>query len=121
MNTNTNTQPIIIPCDDRCMFAKADECDCECGGKNHKQGHKLTASQREIVRTRAGRRVKHLTPGTQEFTFAARILDLRDNDGWTQKEIASHFHVSAPTVRRLITRYLLTLAAMGQQETSKAA
>lgn len=108
-----NATPLIIPCDDRCMFAKGDDCDCECGGKNHKQGHKLTASQRAIVRTKAGRRVKHLTPGTQEFKLAARIVAMRNVDGMTRKDIAAELGVSAPTVRRLITRYLLTAEALG--------
>lgn len=106
--------PAIIPCDDRCMFAKGDDCDCECQGKNHKQGGKLTAAQREIVRTKAGRRVKPLTPGTPDFKLAARILRMRDKQGMTQKDIAVEMRMSAPTVRRLITRYLLTVAAAQQ-------
>jgi DNA-directed RNA polymerase sigma subunit (sigma70/sigma32) len=108
----STTTDLIIPCDDRCMFAKGDDCDCECGGKNHKQGFRLPAHQREVHRTRAGRRIALLTPGTKDYQMAARWLDLRDNDGWTQKEIAHQFNVSAPTVRRLITRLLHTLAAM---------
>jgi hypothetical protein len=103
---------IIIPCDDRCMFAKLDECDCECGGKNHQQGHKLPAHQREIIRTKAGRRVKHLTPGTFDFRLAESMYAMRQ-EGLTKREIAKQANVSAPTVRRLITRFMITMAALG--------
>jgi len=102
----------IIPCDDRCMFAKGDDCDCECGGKNHKQGHKLPAHQREIIRTKAGRRVKHLTPGTYDFRLAETMY-ARRQEGMTKKDIAAEFVCSAPTVRRLITRFMLTMEALG--------
>lgn len=108
-----STATAIIPCDDRCMFAKADDCECECGGKNHKQGHRLTATQREIVRTKAGRRVKYLTPGTGDFRFA-EALYARRQEGMTKKDIAAELNVSAPTVRRYLTRFLLTMAALGQ-------
>jgi len=111
----------IVPCDDRCMFAKGDDCDCYCGGKNHKQGFRLPAAQREAHRTKAGRRIALLTPGTREFIQAARILHLRDVEGMTQKDIAEALHISAPTVRRIITRYLHTLAAFGMKAPSKAA
>jgi hypothetical protein len=107
-----STATAIIPCDDRCMFAKGDDCDCECGGKNHKQGFRLPAHQREILRTKAGRRVKYLTPGTGEFRFAESLWAKRE-EGWTKKDIAQWFEVSAPTVRRYLTRYVLTMAALG--------
>jgi len=119
MNTNTNAQALIIPCDDRCMFAKGDECDCECGGKNHQQGGKLTASQRTIVRTKAGRRVKHLTPGTFDFRLAESLYAMRQ-EGMTKKDIAHEANVSAPTVRRLLTRFELTMAALGTPVTPNA-
>jgi hypothetical protein len=115
-----STATAIIPCDDRCMFAKGDDCDCECGGKNHKQGHKLPAHQREIVRTKAGRRVRYLTPGTKDFAFAAHLASLREQ-GMTKKDIAEQMGVSAPTVRRFITRYVLTMAALGQPVEIEAA
>lgn len=102
----------IIPCDDRCMFAKGDDCECECGGKNHKQGHKLPAHQREIIRTKAGRRVRYLTPGTHDFRLAETMY-ARRQEGITKKDIAAEFKVSAPTVRRLITRFMLTMDALG--------
>lgn len=114
-----STATAIIPCDDRCMFAKGDDCDCECGGKNHKQGHKLPQHQREILRTKAGRRVKYLTPATSEFAFAAHLHSLREQ-GMTKKDIAEQMHVSAPTVRRYITRFELTMAALGQPVESVA-
>ena len=107
-----STATAIIPCDDRCMFAKGDDCDCECGGKNHKQGHKLPAHQREIIRTKAGRRVKYLTPGTRDFRFAESLYAMRQ-EGMTKKDIAAEMKVSAPTVRRMLTRFLLTMAALG--------
>lgn len=108
-----STATAIIPCDDRCMFAKGDDCDCECGGKNHKQGHKLPQHQREILRTKAGRRVKYLTPGTSDFRFAETLYAMRQ-EGMTKKDIAAELKVSAPTVRRYLTRFLLTMAALGQ-------
>jgi hypothetical protein len=114
MSTKTSkaAATAIIPCDDRCMFAKGDDCDCECGGKNHKQGHKLPAHQREILRTKAGRRVKYLTPGTGDFRFA-ETLYARRQEGMTKREIAAELKVSAPTVRRYLTRFMLTMAALG--------
>jgi hypothetical protein len=116
MSTKTSkaAATTIVPCDDRCMFAKGDDCECECGGKNHKQGHKLTASQREIIRTKGGRRVKHLTPGTSVFRFAESLYALRQ-EGLTKKDIAAELKVSAPTVRRYLTRFMLTMAALGQE------
>lgn len=111
----------IVPCDDRCMFAKGDDCDCYCGGKNHKQGFRLPAHQREVHRTRAGRRIALLTPGTRDFIQAARVLHLREVEGMTQKDIAASLHMSAPTVRRMITRYLHTMAALGTPVETKAA
>ncbi len=110
----------IIPCDDRCMFAKGDDCDCECQGKNHKQGHRLTAVQREIARTKAGRRVPLLTPRTAEWDTAMAMLEARDA-GMTQKDIAVAFKVSAPTVRRLIKSLLFTVAAAEAQHATQVA
>ena len=107
------TATAIIPCDDRCMFAKGDDCECECQGKNHKQGHRLTATQREIIRTKAGRRVKYLTPGTADFRYGEALYAMRQ-EGLTKKEIAAQVKVSAPTVRRYLTRFMLTMAALGQ-------
>lgn len=114
MSTKTTTQAtdLIVPCDDRCMFAKGDDCDCECGGKNHKQGFRLPAHQREILRTKAGRRVKYLTPGTGDFRFAETLYAMRQ-EGMTKKDIAKEMKVSAPTVRRYLTRFVLTMAALG--------
>lgn len=103
MSTKTKT---IVPCDDRCMFAKGDECDCHCEGVNHQQGHRLTAAQRKIQRTKAGRRVSPLKPRTDDYGFGREMHNLHA-DGFTKREIAVMFQVSAPTVRRYITRYLL--------------
>lgn len=97
---------IKTPCDDRCMFAKGDECDCFCGGENHQQGHALTAKQRAFVRTKAGRRVQPLRPRTPEYSLGREMHQMHE-DGMTKRDIAAHFQVSAPTVRRYITRYLL--------------
>lgn len=119
MSTNTTTRTrkaaatVIIPCDDRCMFAKGDDCECECGGRNHKQGHKLPGHQREVLRTKAGRRIKYLTPGTADFRFAEALYAKRQ-DGMTKRDIAKETNVSAPTVRRYLTRFVLTMAALGQ-------
>jgi len=104
----------IIPCDDRCMFAQGDDCDCVCQGVNHKRGKELTAVQREIPRTRAGRRIPILTPGTAEWDLAWAMYDRRE-DGDTQREIAADMGVSGPTVRRLIKSLLYTLAAAEAQ------
>jgi DNA-binding CsgD family transcriptional regulator len=103
---STKTTKTIVPCDDRCMFAKGDECDCHCEGVNHQQGHRLTAAQREILRTKAGRRVNPLKPRTDEYTLGREMFKAHE-DGMTKRDIAKMYDVSAPTVRRYITRYLL--------------
>lgn len=120
--TATITLPaaFIIPCDDRCMFAKEDECDCQCGGMNHQKGNLLTAVQREIPRTRVGRRIPILTPGTPEWDTAWAMYEARE-DGDTQKDIAAEFGVSAPTVRRMIKSLLFTIAAAEAQMEKAAA
>ena len=116
----SKTQP-IIPCDDRCMFAKGDDCDCYCGGANHKQGFRLPAHMREQHRTRVGRRIMLLNPGTPDFVAARNVLRMRDKLGMSQRDIAAELNVSPPTVRRMITRYLHTLAAMDAQKAARAA
>lgn len=100
----------IIPCDDRCMFAKGDDCDCECGGKNHQQGGKLTTVQMYRSRTDAGRIIKTMVPNSSEWKQAEGWLRLRDEEGMTQKDIAAEAGVSGPTVRRAIRRLVYTLA-----------
>lgn len=113
---------VIVPCDDRCMFAKHEDCDCVCGGKNHMKGNLLTAVQREIPRTRVGRRIPILTQGTADWNLAWAMLEMRDEEGLTQKDIAAEMGVSAPTVRRLIKSLMFTLAAAeAQQEQAVAA
>lgn len=97
---------IIVPCDDRCMFAKGDECDCACGGENHQQGHRLTAKQRSFLRTKAGRRVQPFRPLTEDYRLGREMYRMHE-DGMTKRDIAAHFQISAPTVRRYITRYML--------------
>jgi hypothetical protein len=109
MSTITLPAATIVPCDDRCMFAKSDDCDCQCGGVNHKQGSKLTAVQRTIPRTRVGRRIPVLTQGTWEWDLAWAAYEMREEQGMTQREIAAEMLVSAPTVRRMIKSVLVTL------------
>lgn len=122
MSTSTITIPAttIVPCDDRCMFAKGDDCDCECGGKNHQKGNLLTAVQREIPRTKAGRRIPILTPNTPEWDTAWAMYEARE-DGDTQKDIAAEFGVSGPTVRRMIKSLLFTIASAEAQAAAVAA
>jgi len=108
-------EAIIIPCDDRCMFAKEAECDCECGGKNHQQGERLTKVQMFQPRTDAGRKIKTIAPGTPEWDQAVKFLELRDVEGMSQKDIAAQFHVSAPVVRRAIRSLTWSLAVAEQQ------
>ena len=115
MSTITIPASTIVPCDDRCMFAKHDDCDCVCNGANHQKGHMLTAVQREIPRTRVGRRIPILTPGTPDWNTAWTMLEMRDDEGMTQKDIAVEMCVSAPTVRRLIKSLVFTLAAAEAQ------
>ena len=114
--TSTVTIPSvsIIPCDDRCMFAKGLDCDCECGGKNHQKGNLLTAVQRAIPRTKAGRRIPLLTQGTPEWDIAWAMYEARE-DGDTQADIAVEFNVSAPTVRRAIRSLMFTIATVEAQ------
>lgn len=109
----------IVPCDDRCMFAKGDDCDCVCEGKNHKQGHRLTQAQRTVLRTKAGRRVSPLRPRTDEYSLG-RAMHKDHEAGMTKREIAEAYGMSAPTVRRYITRYLLAVEVYYHQK-SKAA
>ena len=120
MTTITIPASTIVPCDDRCMFAKNEDCDCTCQGVNHQQGSKLTALQREIPRTRVGRRIPVLTPGTADWFLAETLLDLRD-EGITQRDLAAMFQVSAPTVRRLIKSLLFTVALATEQAEAVAA
>lgn len=122
MTSTTTTQPQatdtaqpIIPCDDRCMFAKLDDCDCVCGGVNHKRGGELTAEQRAIVRTPKGRRIRVLEPGTEAFATARELTLLYDSGSYTREELAAEYGVSDTTVRRNIQRYLATAAAYGAE------
>lgn len=110
----------IIPCDDRCMFAKGDECDCTCEGVNHKQGSLLTPAQRTFLRTKAGRRVQPLKPRTDEYALGREMFQMHE-DGMTKRAIAAEFEMSAPTVRRYITRYLLGRQVFKPGRPAKAA
>ena len=110
---------LVIPCDDRCMFAKHEDCDCVCGGKNHQRGHLLTSVQREIPRTRVGRRIPVLTPGTPEWDTAWAMYEARE-EGEYQCDIAVAFGVSAPTVRRMIKSLLYTMAIAEAQTLAAA-
>jgi predicted DNA-binding protein (UPF0251 family) len=108
---------VIIPCDDRCMFAEGTECDCECGGKNHQQGHRLTAVQMYQPRTQAGRAIQPLVRNSAEYKRAVKWLRLREEEGMTQKEIAEQAGVSAPCVRRALRQLAWTLAlTIAQQQ-----
>jgi hypothetical protein len=121
LDTITIPASTIVPCDDRCMFAKHEDCDCACQGANHQRGGSLTALQREIPRTRVGRRIPILTPGTSDWNLAETLLEQRD-EGVTQRDLAAMYGVSAPTVRRLIKSLLFTLAlAEKQEEAAQAA
>lgn len=115
MTTITLPAATIIPCDDRCMFAQEDECDCQCNGANHQKGNLLTAVQRAIPRTRVGRRIPILTPGTADWDTAWAMYEARE-DGETQKDLAATFGVSAPTVRRMIKSLLFTISIAEAQE-----
>lgn len=115
MSTIALPTATVIPCDDRCMFAKNDECDCVCQGENHKRGHLLTSAQREIKRTDAGRRIRLLAPGTPEFDIAMAMHDLETEEGLTRREIAAQFGVSAPCVRRALRSLFATLEAAEAQ------
>lgn len=114
MSTATITtieQPaVIVPCDDRCMFAKLDDCDCVCQGVNHKRGGELTEEQRTIARTPKGRRIRVLEPGTEAFKVAAELTALYETGGYTREELAQEYGVSDTTVRRNIQRYVATAA-----------
>lgn len=121
METNdiTIASAVVIPCDDRCMYAKHEDCDCECQGVNHQRGAQLTAQQREITRTSAGRRIRLIAPGTPEWDLAWSVLERRD-EGETQKDIAADLGVSAPCVRRLIRSLLFTIASAEAQQAAAA-
>jgi len=108
--TTTQATTIIIPCDDRCMFAKLDDCDCECQGVNHKRGGELTEEQRTIVRTPKGRRIRPLEPGSWEYATARELFETYEGGGVTREELAAEYGVSDTTVRRYQRRYELTVA-----------
>ena len=64
MDTIDIAAAVVIPCDDRCMFAKHEDCDCECQGVNHQQGFGRMAADIhaivggvavDAVRTESGR------------------------------------------------------------------
>lgn len=105
----TTSLPVdFAPCTDECMFAKLDECDCHCGGTNHRVGTAglIPAELMVITRTRAGRRITPILPGDAEYDLAVLFTEMHD-EGTTKREIASTFSVSGPTVRRYITRLAL--------------
>jgi len=112
----TKVEKGITPCDDRCMFAEGTECDCECQGKNHQQGSRLTAVQMFVPRTPAGRRIKTMARNTAEFRQAVRWAKMRDVKGMTQKDIAAAEGVSAPCVRRALRGLAWTLALTEAQQ-----
>lgn len=114
MTTITLPASTIIPCDDRCMFAVGDFCDCQCQGENHRRGHELASVQRAIPRTLAGRRIPMLTTGTPEWDTAWAMYEARE-DGIMQKDLAVAFATSPSTVRRLIKSLLFTIAAAEAQ------
>lgn len=120
MDTIVITAATVIPCDDRCMFAKHEDCDCVCQGKNHQRGWMLTKEQRTIRRTYAGRRIRLFAPGTPEWDLAWAVYERRE-DGETQKEIAADLGMSAPCVRRMIRSLLFTLATVEAQAEARSA
>lgn len=107
--TITLASATIIPCDDRCMFAKHEDCDCQCGGANHQRGNMLTAEQRKVQRTEAGRRVALFAPATPAWDVAWAMQEMED-EGETRKDIAAAFGVSQPVVRRTLRSLQATLA-----------
>lgn len=116
MNDTIELQPaVVIPCDDRCMYAKHEDCDCTCQGVNHQRGALLTSTQRAITRTDAGRRIRLIAPGTPEWDLAWAVYERRE-DGETQRDIAADMGLSAPCVRRMIRSLLFTLAAAEAQQ-----
>lgn len=105
----TSTLPTeFVPCTDECMFAKGEDCDCHCGGTNHRVGTfgLLPAELLVITRTRAGRRITPILLGDEEYNLAV-IFTMEHDEGATKREIAAAYGVSQPTVRRYITRLAL--------------
>jgi hypothetical protein len=37
------------PCDDRCVYAKGNLCECSCGGKNHGKNYEVGAIKKSPV------------------------------------------------------------------------
>lgn len=122
MNTITISIPAttIVPCDDRCMFSTHEDCECVCGGKNHGKGKSLTALQRKVLRTEAGRRIATVVPGTPEFDIAMAALSLREG-GATNREIAVTLSIGPATVRRMVRSLLFTQALVTAQSKKVAA
>jgi len=120
MNTIQIPASTIIPCDDRCMFSEHDDCECTCGGKNHGKGNLLTAEQRRVVRTSAGRRIATIVPGTPEFDSATAAVEMRDS-GLNNREIAAALGIRPATVRRLVRSLLVTEAIVAARAKKVAA
>jgi hypothetical protein len=41
------------PCDDRCVYAKGNLCECSCGGKNHGKHYDASIFQRPAAPTQS--------------------------------------------------------------------
>jgi hypothetical protein len=110
----TTTQP-FIPCDDSCMFAKGNDCECPCGGVNHQVGTKglMPTAHAYVYRTTAGRRIN---PALGDKAELAEWMRAQEEGGMTRKEIAKAAKVSASTVRRLIRSLELAEELVEAQE-----
>jgi Helix-turn-helix domain of resolvase len=99
---------IFTPCQDACMYAKGDDCECYCNGENHKVGTNglIPAEFNEVTRTTAGRLINPVFPDADQAANAEWMLAMHD-DGMTRREIAKLAGVAPATVRRYITRLLL--------------
>lgn len=108
MATTTATKVQFIPCSDECMYAKGDECNCECQGHNHQVGTNglIPAQYMEKTYTVAGRLINPVFKDSAQESLAWLFISLHEA-GTTKRDIAKQFGVSGPTVRRYITRALL--------------
>ncbi len=98
----------LIYCDDRCLFAKNNDCDCTiCNGLSHRKGWEI-ADLPPAIRTAAGRRVPLLRAGTREFQDAEKVYKMTQ-DGFTRREVAEIYFVSISTIRRMIRSYLASI------------
>jgi hypothetical protein len=102
------TAKIFLPCQDACMYANGDDCECYCNGENHRVGTNglIPVEFNMVTRTQAGRLINPTFPNATQAENAEWMLAQHDA-GMPRSEIAKLSGVAPATVRRYIARLLL--------------